>query len=116
MAERSKAQDSSAKTCHDNSMTKVRSKRAFWSTYVGVGSNPTPDKLFFKLVKLPLGVFVLENWSINPIWVFAWNMCMHFVWRNFECKNDVYRLKKEEMMNVSAQDRTEDLARVKRMW
>ena len=39
MAERSKAPDSSAKTCHDQ----PRHNRAFWSTHVIVGSNPTPD-------------------------------------------------------------------------
>ena len=38
MAERSKAPDSRAKTLSSNG--------AFWSTNVGVGSNPTSDKVF----------------------------------------------------------------------
>ena len=29
-----------------------KSIRAFWFTYVGVGSNPTPDKIFF-IIALP---------------------------------------------------------------
>ena len=42
MAERSKAPDSRISLLTD-------SERAFWSSYEGVGSNPTSDKYFFPL-------------------------------------------------------------------
>ena len=42
MAERSKAPDSSV-----NLVGNDKSTVSFWSTYVGVGSNPTSDKYIF---------------------------------------------------------------------
>ena len=52
MAERSKAPDSSAKRGHNFSVTNVCNWRDFWSTCVGVGSNPTPDNSHFRLIKI----------------------------------------------------------------
>ena len=46
MAERSKAPDSRVTvSSHDY-------QGAFWSTNVGVGSNPTSDKIFFKVIQI----------------------------------------------------------------
>ena len=50
MAERSKAPDSRVRTL---SLTGV-----FWSTNVGVGSNPTSDKVFFTTVNFAFLQFV----------------------------------------------------------
>ena len=61
MAERSKEPDSSAKRGHNFSITNVCNTRDFWSTCVGVGSNPTPDKSHFRLIK------IIERFCVGKI-------------------------------------------------
>ena len=55
MAERSKAPDSRFTLLTDN-------ERAFWSSYEGVGSNPTSDKIFLIFIKkYDLGYLIALN-------------------------------------------------------
>ena len=55
MAERSKAPDSRGIT-----LGSLMRMWVFWSTNVGVGSNPTSDKYFFRLLKNCLSLLGLD--------------------------------------------------------
>ena len=59
MAERSKAPDSRDCTIP----SPVLETRVFWSTYVGVGSNPTSDNLFLLFRKIFLQILLTKKYT-----------------------------------------------------